>query len=109
MREAGTLRCRAAMPDPAAHLIRVAEPTEAEDVARLLVAFRDWYGRDHPPYESFLDSVRRIMDTDNADYLLGGDPAVGVAQLRYRHSVWTGADDCWLEDLFVSEEARGTG
>jgi GNAT superfamily N-acetyltransferase len=23
--------------------------------------------------------------------------------------VWTGADDCWLEDLFVRDEARGAG
>jgi len=34
---------------------------------------------------------------------------VGFAQARYRLSVWTGADDCWLEDLFVSEAARGGG
>ena len=89
--------------------VRLAGPEDAEDVARLLVAFRDWYGKDQPPYESFLASVRRIMATDGGEYLLGGAPAAGVAQIRYRHSVWTGADDCWLEDLFVVEEARRTG
>src|ERR687896_2160305 len=35
--------------------------------------------------------------------------AFGVCQLRYRLSVWTGADDCWLEDLYVDEGARGSG
>ena len=29
--------------------------------------------------------------------------------LRYRHSVWTASDDCLLEDVFVEEQARGTG
>src|SRR5918999_2131017 len=38
-----------------------------------------------------------------------GAPPAGVCQLRYRLSVWTGADDCWLEDLYVDESARGTG
>ncbi len=89
--------------------VRVARPEDAEDVARLLVAFRDWYGRDQPPAASFLESVRHIMGTGGGEYLLGGDPAAGVAQLRFRHSVWTGADDCWLEDLFVTEHSRGTG
>ena len=36
------------------------------------------------------------------------DPA-GVCQLRYRLSVWTASHDCWLEDLYVTDEARGTG
>ena len=34
---------------------------------------------------------------------------VGVCQLRFRHSVWTAAEDCWLEDLFVRGEARRRG
>ncbi len=89
--------------------VRLARPDDAEDVARLLVAFRDWYGKDEPSHASFLASVRHIMDSGAGEYLLGGDPATGVAQLRFRHSVWTGTDDCWLEDLFVTEDARGTG
>jgi GNAT superfamily N-acetyltransferase len=35
--------------------------------------------------------------------------AAGVCQLRFRHSVWTSREDCWLEDLFVEERARGNG
>ena len=89
--------------------VRVAGPGDAEDVARLLDLFRQWYNRDAPVYEEFLERVRHIMATERADYLLFGSPAVGVAQLRYRHSVWTGVDDCWLEDLFVSSDARRAG
>jgi ribosomal protein S18 acetylase RimI-like enzyme len=78
-------------------------------VARLLAAFRDWYGRPHPEETDMLASVRHIMAAERADYLLTGDPPAGVAQLRYRHSVWTGTDDCWLEDLYVEEAARRRG
>lgn len=91
------------------HLVRVAEPGDAEEVARLLAGFRDWYGKSEPSEESFLASVLSIMGSGGGEYLLGGDPAEGVVQLRYRHSIWTAADDCWLEDLFVEEKARGTG
>jgi ribosomal protein S18 acetylase RimI-like enzyme len=89
--------------------IRAAGPDDAATIARLLAAFRDWYGRSEPHEAAMLDSVRRIMETERAVYLVAADPPAGVAQLRFRHSVWTGADDCWLEDLFVLEEARGAG
>ena len=32
-----------------------------------------------------------------------------MAQVRYRWSVWWDAEDCWLEDLYVRPEARGSG
>ena len=47
------------------------------------------------------------MADGSGEYLLAGED--GVCQLRYRWSVWTGADDCWLEDLYVRESARGRG
>ncbi len=91
----------------------VAEPAEAETVARLLVGFRDWYGRDWPSDNSILASVERLIERLDTEYLLGcvdeDSPPAGVCQLRYRHSVWMAAEDCWLEDLYVREEARGAG
>jgi ribosomal protein S18 acetylase RimI-like enzyme len=91
----------------------VAEAEEAEAVARLLVEFRDWHGRDWPPTDAFLSSVRRLMGNPDAEFLLAGtgdgSPPAAVGQVRYRHSVWTAADDCWIEDLFVTERARGRG
>jgi GNAT superfamily N-acetyltransferase len=91
----------------------VADVHEAAPVARLLVAFRDWYGRDWPSDNAFLASVERLMEDTRTEYLLGApdddSPPAGVLQLRFRFSVWTAADDCWLEDLFVLEAARGAG
>lgn len=91
----------------------VAEPAEAETVARLLIGFRDWYGRGWPSDNSILASVERLIERTDTEYLLGcvdeDSPPAGVCQLRYRHSVWMAAEDCWLEDLYVQESARGAG
>jgi ribosomal protein S18 acetylase RimI-like enzyme len=88
-----------------------ASPSEAADVARLLAAFRDWFGSDWPDDASVLASVERLIGREDTEYLLGatdGAP-VGVVQLRYRWSVWSDAQDCELEDLYVADAARGSG
>ena len=91
----------------------LAQPHEADDVARLLIAFRDWYGRDDPPDDAFRAGVRRLIRRDDTDYLLAAAPGAaepgGVCQLRYRHGLWMDAEDCWLEDLFVRDEDRRAG
>jgi len=91
----------------------LAGPHEAEAIARLLVEFRDWYGRDWPSENAFLAGVERLIERPDTEYLLGAPdadaPPGGVVQLRYRHGVWLAAEDCWLEDLFVREDARGRG
>lgn len=91
----------------------VAEPDEAEAVAGLLVAFRDWYGRDWPSDNSMLASVERLIESRDTEFLLGSPdedtPPAGLAQLRFRHSVWMAAPDCWLEDLYVEPHARRRG
>jgi ribosomal protein S18 acetylase RimI-like enzyme len=92
----------------------LAGPEEAATVARLLIGFRDHYGRPEPPDETFFEGVERLISRDDAEYLLaapggsGSEPG-GVCQLRYRHSLWTASEDCWLEDLFVREQDRRAG
>ena len=87
-----------------------AAPEEAGAVAALLAGFRDHLGYDFPSDESMLASVERIIVRDDAEYLLAGESEpVAVAQVRYRWSVWWDAEDCWLEDLYVAESARGSG
>ena len=91
----------------------VAEPAEAETVARLLVAFRNHLGIDWPSDNAFLAGVERLIEDRHARYLLGApdddSPPAGVAQLRFRYGIWWAAEDALLEDLFVLESARGTG
>lgn len=81
-----------------------------DDVARLLIAFRDWLEASTPTEDSVRDSVSRLIVDPATEFLLAGAPtAAGVCQLRFRHSLWTSSDDCWLEDLFVEDRARGRG
>jgi ribosomal protein S18 acetylase RimI-like enzyme len=88
-------------------VIRVATAYDAAAVASLLIAFRDHMGYSSPSDESFHATVATLIEEPSTLYLLADD--VGVAQLRFRLSVWTGAQDCWLEDLYVTEAARGRG
>ncbi|MGI8427805.1 MAG: GNAT family N-acetyltransferase [Solirubrobacteraceae bacterium] len=91
----------------------LASPEEVEDVARLLVEFRNHLGHSWPPADSFITSVGQLIDGPDTEFLLAASdkdalPA-GICQLRFRHSVWTAAEDCWLEDLFVLREVRRRG
>lgn len=89
--------------------MRVAGDGDAEAVASLIAAFRDFYAENAPSDEQIERTVAVLLDDGNTEFLLAGEPAVGVAQLRFRPSVWTGADDAWLEDVFVLEGARRGG
>ena len=90
-------------------MIRLATEDDAADVARLLIGFRDWQRRTEPADDVIERTVRQLLGDPNTEYLLAGSPAAGVCQLRYRLAVWTGTDDCCLEDLFVEADGRGSG
>jgi ribosomal protein S18 acetylase RimI-like enzyme len=92
-----------------ADLVRRAESEDAAAVARLICAFRDYYEEREPDDAVVLATVRLLLEDPATEFLLAGDPPRGFAQLRFRASVWTGADDAWLEDLYVDEDARGRG
>ena len=89
--------------------VRLAEEADAPVVARLLVQLPGAWGAQAPALEDLERGVRRLMADPDTEYLLAGEPASAVAQLRYRFLIWTDSDECELEDLFVSEEARRTG
>jgi GNAT superfamily N-acetyltransferase len=91
----------------------LAAPDEAAAVARLLAEFRDHQGHSLPSEDSLLASIKQLIGRTDTEYWLGssgdGAPAEGICQLRFRHCVWTAAEDCWLEDLFVRRQARRGG
>jgi ribosomal protein S18 acetylase RimI-like enzyme len=90
-----------------------ARPDDADDVARLIAGFRDWWDKDVPSDELIHATVGRLIEDANTEYLLAapseGERAGGVCQLRFRLSVWSGLGDCWLEDLYVDGSARRAG
>lgn len=74
-----------------------------------MIGFRDWQGKSEPADDVIEATVGQLLADPNTEYLLTGSPPVGVCQLRYRLSMWTGTDDCCLEDLFVETDGRGSG
>jgi ribosomal protein S18 acetylase RimI-like enzyme len=90
-----------------------AQPAEAADVARLLIAFRDWLESSTPVDDFIHGAVERLIKDAATEYLLAAGAedggACGVCQLRFRESVWTPGFDCWIEDVFVLDDARGKG
>jgi GNAT superfamily N-acetyltransferase len=92
-------------------VVRIAGQQDAGVVAQLLGEFRDWWGNQEPPNDAIRESVIKVMNGGDAEFLLAphnGEP-VGVCQTRFRWSVWKSAEDCWLEDLYVREAARRMG
>jgi len=87
--------------------IRTAGPEDVETVTALLAAFRDWWNSDTPSDETFRTTAAKLLEDPNTVFLLAGTD--GLAQLRFRLSAWTGTEDCWLEDVYVRDSARGTG
>jgi GNAT superfamily N-acetyltransferase len=84
---------------------------DAREVAGLIAEFGEWWGSAPPPPDQIASSVERIMAGDDGEFLLGAieEEAAGVCQVRFRWSVWKSAEDCWLEDLYVREDARRSG
>jgi GNAT superfamily N-acetyltransferase len=90
----------------------LAKAEDVDAVSSLIAAFRDWWGKDKPALDQIRETAAVLLADPATDFLLAardGEDAEAVCQLRYRLSVWTGADDCWLEDLFVGEAARRGG
>ncbi len=84
------------------------------DVVRLLLEFRAWYGKPETPEarEQFAGVVQKLLLRDDTEYLLASSNPTrpdAVAQIRYRLSIWTGSEDCWIEDVYVADAARGQG
>jgi ribosomal protein S18 acetylase RimI-like enzyme len=89
-----------------------AGPAEAGAAAGLIAEFGAWFGNSTPSPEDIKTSVERIMAGGDGEFLLGaadGDEPAGVCQVRFRWSVWKSAEDSWLEDLYVREDARRSG
>jgi GNAT superfamily N-acetyltransferase len=53
----------------------------------------------------FLDPIEPM----HAALAMASDRALGLVHSIYHRSAWTTGDDCYLQDLFVADDARGGG
>ena len=92
-------------------IVRAARQADLSAIQGLTADFRDHLGRPTPTDAELGHSVDRLLQDPEAEFLLALSEkrAIGVVQLRYRFSLWTGRPDCWLEDLYVDPEHRRQG
>ena len=89
--------------------IRLASAADAPVFGRLLQAFNDEYDEQTPDAATIAERAVPLIETGEVTVLLGGDGPDGFAQLRFRPSLYTGALDAYLEELYVVPERRGEG
>jgi GNAT superfamily N-acetyltransferase len=96
-------------PRDSAPAIRRADPKDAVDVARLLHDFNSEYEEPTPGIEALTERGRRMLAEGEMTVLLAGEPPHGLTMIRLRPSIWTGALDAYLEELYVAPPHRGEG
>jgi ribosomal protein S18 acetylase RimI-like enzyme len=89
--------------------VRRAGPEDAAQVARLLHNFNAEFDEPTPGVEVLTGRARELVASGEIVVLLAGDGLDGVAQFRFLRSIWTGALDLYLEELYVVPERRGRG
>ena len=88
---------------------RTAKGEDSEEVAELLDRFQVEFDEYTPGAEVLVPRVREHIARDLSVFLLAIPRHVGVAQLRFREYLLTGAPMCYLEELYVVPERRGKG
>ena len=89
--------------------IRLAGAADAPAFGRLLHAFNVEFGESTPDPELIAERATPLIESGEVTILLAGDGPHGFAQLRFRPSLYTGALDAHLEELYVVPERRGRG
>ena len=89
------------------------EPEALAAAGRLLHDFNTEYDDPSPGAPALAARLAALADEGDTEVLLVGDDgagsAEGVAVLRFRRSLWTSADECYLAELYVVPGRRGSG
>jgi len=91
--------------------IRKLRPDERAAWEPLWRGYLDFY-KTSVPRETYDATWARLHDPNEPKGLLGAYVAgklLGIVHYIYHRSCWTIGNYCYLQDLFVAEEARGRG
>jgi ribosomal protein S18 acetylase RimI-like enzyme len=89
--------------------IRLASAADALAFGRLLHAFNVEFDEPTPDADVIADRAAPLIESGEVTVLFAGDGPDGFAELRFRPSLYTGALDAHLEELYVLPERRGHG
>jgi ribosomal protein S18 acetylase RimI-like enzyme len=90
-------------------LIRLGTVADAAAFGRLLQAFNTEFGEPTPEAEAIAERAAPLVESGEVTVLFAGDGPDGFAQLRFRPSLYIGALDAHLEELYVVPERGGRG
>jgi GNAT superfamily N-acetyltransferase len=92
-------------------IIRDAGPQDSAAWHGLWNAYLAFYGVDLAPDVTAATWARLIDPASpvKARLALDGNRVIGFAIHLHHPSTWAASEDCYLEDLFVADDARGLG
>jgi GNAT superfamily N-acetyltransferase len=94
---------------PTDALVRLASPTDASAVARLLHDFNLEYATPSPGVEALTTRLGTLLAGPETFAVLAGAPAVGVALVTTRPNVWYEGPVALLDELYVRPDLRSRG
>jgi GNAT superfamily N-acetyltransferase len=94
--------------DPAP-AVRLAEPSDAAELAGLLHDFNTEFDTPTPGPATLADRLATLLAGDRTFAILAGAPAVGVALVTLRPNVWYDGPVALLDELYVRPALRGQG
>jgi len=89
--------------------IRRAGEADAAAIARLLHDFNTEYEDYTPGVAALTERLSELLADGAITVLLAGSPPSGFALFRLRPSLWTKANDAYLEELYVVPAQRRQG
>ena len=97
------------MGEEAESRIRLASAADAPAFGRLLHAFGAEFDEPTPDADVIAERAAPLIASGEVTVLFAGDGPDGFAELRFRPSLYTGALDAYLEELYVVPALRGHG
>src|SRR5947208_462552 len=89
--------------------VRRAAVVDAPEAARLLHDFQTEFEEPVPEVEVLAERIADFIERGEAIFLFVGRGPDGIAELRFRPSLMTGALDAYLEEFYVAPATRGQG
>ena len=89
--------------------VRRATAADAADLGRLLHDFNSEFSSPTPDAETLAERIRGFIERDDATFLLVGAGPDGLAEIRYRPTLYSEGLDSYLEELYVVPGRRGQG
>lgn len=88
---------------------RLATSADAGDVARLLRDFNTEFDDVVPEQGELAERMGGLIAGGEMSVLLVGDGPDGIAVLRFRQAIWAAGLECYLAELYVVPDHRGSG